>query len=108
MPKELFKAELDEAETIRKNLQSALDCVDEANSRAISTAVMSSLKDAHHRICLAITFMTPDRILQGPGRRATDMAPRAPVDSLFGSSSDRFCCPGMAASRTHISSFDRL
>lgn len=56
----MFKARMDEAQVIRKQLQQALTKIDKAAEEAISTEVVLDLKTAHELVCLGITFLTDD------------------------------------------------
>jgi outer membrane protein OmpA-like peptidoglycan-associated protein len=58
MAKGEFVADAVEAEVMRRNLQQALDAVEKAASEAIETTVLQALKNARHKICLGITFLT--------------------------------------------------
>ena len=68
----VFTADFDEADLIKRGLQSALDAVDKASAEAIETTVVSDLKTAHQKICLAITFLNSGESDLGAGVRPID------------------------------------
>ena len=63
--KRKFKADLDEVDVQKRNLQQVLALVDEAKGLTHETAVRRKLAAAHSRLCLGITFLTDEASRNG-------------------------------------------
>jgi len=66
-----FDATAEDADCARRSAQKALGLSEAARSRIYVSAAIALLREAEHRLKLAITFLTPDP-MPGASRRRTD------------------------------------